>query len=337
MVKRVDQAVYQTIKDVQDGTFTAGTKVYDLKADGVGLHRLPEYEGSSRTRWHEETRRGRFEDQGRNLQGPLDPGRSSALPRFEKITEGAEEWSQNDRHSPYAPLVRGHRPDHRRPLPRGGRHRRGSRRRRAMAPPPSFRPALRRAFEGGALARIDRRDGSMGGAPPDPSTALSRAGSGSPSRRRDSARRRSLPLWSCRSRRSSASTPDGGSGGDLVVRSGFMASLVVIMTFHSRRFQTTHESARRDALTGALNRAGFETAARETIDAALDAHETLTFAVIDCDNFKDLNDVKGHRLRRHGPAHPRPHSRRLATRGDPSDAREATSSSSWTPLGTRGR
>ena len=37
MVKRVDQAVYQTIKDVQDGAFTAGTKLYDLKADGVGL------------------------------------------------------------------------------------------------------------------------------------------------------------------------------------------------------------------------------------------------------------------------------------------------------------
>ena len=37
MVKHVDQAVYQTIKDVQDGSFKAGTKLYDLKADGVGL------------------------------------------------------------------------------------------------------------------------------------------------------------------------------------------------------------------------------------------------------------------------------------------------------------
>ena len=37
MVKHVDAAVFQTIKDVQDGKFTAGTKVYDLKADGVGL------------------------------------------------------------------------------------------------------------------------------------------------------------------------------------------------------------------------------------------------------------------------------------------------------------
>ena len=85
-----------------------------------------------------------------------------------------------------------------------------------------------------------------------------------------------------------------GMGWDLIVRTGFMASLVVIMTFHSRRYRTTHESARRDSLTGALNRAGFEDSARETIDAVLEAHRTLTFAVIDCDNFKDLNDVKGH-------------------------------------------
>jgi len=37
MVKHVDEAVFQTIKDVQGGKFTAGTKVYDLKSNGVGL------------------------------------------------------------------------------------------------------------------------------------------------------------------------------------------------------------------------------------------------------------------------------------------------------------
>jgi basic membrane protein A len=37
MVKHVDNAVYQTIKDVKDGKFTAGTKVYDLASGGVGL------------------------------------------------------------------------------------------------------------------------------------------------------------------------------------------------------------------------------------------------------------------------------------------------------------
>jgi basic membrane protein A len=37
MVKHVDNAVYSTIKDLQDGKFTGGTTVYDLKAGGVGL------------------------------------------------------------------------------------------------------------------------------------------------------------------------------------------------------------------------------------------------------------------------------------------------------------
>jgi basic membrane protein A and related proteins len=36
MIKRVDVAVYDFIKSVKDGTFEAGHKVYDLKADGVG-------------------------------------------------------------------------------------------------------------------------------------------------------------------------------------------------------------------------------------------------------------------------------------------------------------
>lgn len=40
MIKRVDEAVYQTIKDVRDGAFTPGDKVYDLKANGVGLSEM---------------------------------------------------------------------------------------------------------------------------------------------------------------------------------------------------------------------------------------------------------------------------------------------------------
>lgn len=37
MVKHVDNAVFQTIKDARDGRFTGGTKVYDLASGGVGL------------------------------------------------------------------------------------------------------------------------------------------------------------------------------------------------------------------------------------------------------------------------------------------------------------
>lgn len=37
MIKRVDESVFQTIKDLKDGKWDTGTKVYDLKANGVGL------------------------------------------------------------------------------------------------------------------------------------------------------------------------------------------------------------------------------------------------------------------------------------------------------------
>jgi len=36
MLKRVDTAVYQFVKDQGEGKFTAGETIFDLKADGVG-------------------------------------------------------------------------------------------------------------------------------------------------------------------------------------------------------------------------------------------------------------------------------------------------------------
>ncbi len=40
MIKRCDEAVFQSIKDIQDGTFKAEMKVYDLKSKGVGLSEM---------------------------------------------------------------------------------------------------------------------------------------------------------------------------------------------------------------------------------------------------------------------------------------------------------
>lgn len=37
MIKRVDEAVYLTIKDLREGKFDAGERIYDLKSNGVGL------------------------------------------------------------------------------------------------------------------------------------------------------------------------------------------------------------------------------------------------------------------------------------------------------------
>ncbi|MBL8087484.1 MAG: BMP family ABC transporter substrate-binding protein [Chthonomonas sp.] len=40
MVKRVDEAVYSTIKDIVEGKYSAGESIYDLKANGVGLSEM---------------------------------------------------------------------------------------------------------------------------------------------------------------------------------------------------------------------------------------------------------------------------------------------------------
>ena len=37
MMKRVDNAIFNTIKDLHEGKWSAGTIVYDLKSEGVGL------------------------------------------------------------------------------------------------------------------------------------------------------------------------------------------------------------------------------------------------------------------------------------------------------------
>ncbi len=41
MIKRVDEAVFQTIKDLKDGKFTPGEKMYDAASGGVGLTEFP--------------------------------------------------------------------------------------------------------------------------------------------------------------------------------------------------------------------------------------------------------------------------------------------------------
>lgn len=40
MIKRVDESVFSTIQDVKDGKFSGGTKIYDLKSNGVGLSEM---------------------------------------------------------------------------------------------------------------------------------------------------------------------------------------------------------------------------------------------------------------------------------------------------------
>lgn len=72
-------------------------------------------------------------------------------------------------------------------------------------------------------------------------------------------------------------------------------SLVVLLAAQVRlQFKREHIHATRDALTGLLNRRVFlEAGASEVERAKHDAH-SLTVIFLDLDNFKQLNDTKGH-------------------------------------------
>jgi diguanylate cyclase (GGDEF)-like protein len=56
----------------------------------------------------------------------------------------------------------------------------------------------------------------------------------------------------------------------------------------------TEEEAARDALTGALNRAGFIARAEDLLAKALRYGSSFALAYLDIDNFKDINDSAGH-------------------------------------------
>jgi diguanylate cyclase (GGDEF)-like protein len=53
-------------------------------------------------------------------------------------------------------------------------------------------------------------------------------------------------------------------------------------------------SAATDPLTGVLNRRGFEQALESALDAAREDRRSLSLLVIDCDDFKEINDRAGH-------------------------------------------
>jgi diguanylate cyclase (GGDEF)-like protein len=76
-----------------------------------------------------------------------------------------------------------------------------------------------------------------------------------------------------------------------------VAVLIGLMTFiehfesNLRKYATM---ARRDPLTGALNRMGLDEYMETAVDRALGIGMPLTVAMIDCDRFKALNDAHGH-------------------------------------------
>lgn len=70
----------------------------------------------------------------------------------------------------------------------------------------------------------------------------------------------------------------------------------IVWTFCALRrvYDRERTAARRDALTGALNRAAFEQHAREVLGSAPSAGPVAVLALTDIDDFKAVNDTGGH-------------------------------------------
>ncbi|HEU5086190.1 MAG TPA: GGDEF domain-containing protein, partial [Roseiflexaceae bacterium] len=83
-------------------------------------------------------------------------------------------------------------------------------------------------------------------------------------------------------------------GWNIMLRTGFFAVIVMLIA----RLRSSHDRERRlaryDALTGLLNRIGFDEAATVEIRRALRARRPLAIAYVDLDNFKQVNDRLGH-------------------------------------------
>lgn len=73
-----------------------------------------------------------------------------------------------------------------------------------------------------------------------------------------------------------------------------LATLAAVSMANSILFERTHELAMRDPLTGLLNRRAFGEQLADALAAAADSGQTLTYVMIDVDDFKVVNDTYGH-------------------------------------------
>jgi len=80
---------------------------------------------------------------------------------------------------------------------------------------------------------------------------------------------------------------------NVATRLGYFAMTVAAARMRSG-LEVEAERARRDALTGLLNRRGFLEAARLEVERSRRFGRLLTVAYLDCDDFKLVNDTHGH-------------------------------------------
>lgn len=86
----------------------------------------------------------------------------------------------------------------------------------------------------------------------------------------------------------------GNLGLEVLIRLSSYGFIAVIISSFRRSFDRERFMARRDLMTGAMNKAAFERDAERLLRAAGAAGRIMLLATIDLDDFKGLNDRHGH-------------------------------------------
>lgn len=89
--------------------------------------------------------------------------------------------------------------------------------------------------------------------------------------------------------------PTGVLAWNLMVQAGVFVALVLLLTGLRDRLELEQLMARTDPLTGLPNRRAFGEAATLELERARRTGRPLSFAYLDCDGFKFINDSLGHR------------------------------------------
>ena len=89
--------------------------------------------------------------------------------------------------------------------------------------------------------------------------------------------------------------PGGVLAWNLMVQLGVFVALVLLLTGLRDRLEVEQQMARTDPLTGLPNRRAFGEAATMELERARRTGRPLSFAYLDCDGFKFINDSLGHR------------------------------------------
>jgi diguanylate cyclase (GGDEF)-like protein len=95
--------------------------------------------------------------------------------------------------------------------------------------------------------------------------------------------------------RQGAPLPAGVLAWNLVVQLGVFVALVLLVTGLRDRLEVEQQMARTDPLTGLPNRRAFGEAATQELERTRRSGRPLSFAYLDCDGFKFINDSLGHR------------------------------------------